>query len=80
MVAIFLAHHNQYFIIFRDSSVFEFTNFPFKTKYINPAVYSANTNYLFLRGNQEKKLSENLLCIYYNSAKTQLFLMGALIH
>ena len=56
MVAIFLAHHDQYFIIFKDSNVFEFTNFPFKTKYINTAVYSVNSNYLFLRGKQEKKI------------------------
>ena len=55
MVSIFLARHDQYFIMFKDSNAFEFTNFPFKTKYINTAVYSVNRNYLFLRGKQEKK-------------------------
>ena len=69
MVSIFLARHDQYFIMFKDSNAFEFTNFPFKTKYINTAVYSVNRNYLFLRGKQEKKklskqLSKNLQCIY----------------
>ena len=42
--------------MFKDSSVSEFTNFPFKTKYDNTAVYSVNSNYLLLRGKQEKKL------------------------
>ena len=42
--------------MFKDSKVSEFTNFPFKTKYDNAAVYSANGNYLLLRGKQEKKL------------------------
>ena len=32
MVSLFLACHDQYFM-FRDSNVFEFTNFPLKTKY-----------------------------------------------
>ena len=56
MVFLFLARHNQYFIMFKDSKVFKFTNFPFKTKYNNTVVYSANSNYLFSRGKQEKKL------------------------
>ena len=59
MVSIFLARHDQYFIMFKDSNAFEFTNFPFKTKYINTAVYSVNSNYLFLRGKQEKKNCQN---------------------
>ena len=42
--------------MFKDSKVFKFTNFPFKTKYNNTVVYSANSNYLFSRGKQEKKL------------------------
>ena len=32
MDSLFLARHDQYFIMFKDSNVFEFTNFPFKTK------------------------------------------------
>ena len=31
---LFFASQNQYFIMFKDSNVFEFTNFPFKTKYV----------------------------------------------
>ena len=55
MVSLFLARHDQYFM-FKDSNVFEFTNFPLKTKYDNTVVYSVNSNYLFLREKQEKKL------------------------
>ena len=54
MVSLFLALHDQYFIMFKDSNVFEFTNFPFKTKPNNTVVYSVNSNYLFLRGKLEK--------------------------
>ena len=49
MVSLFLASHGQYFIMFKDSNIFEFTNFPFKTKYNNAVVYSLNINYLFAR-------------------------------
>ena len=55
MVSLFLAWHDQYFIMFKDSSVFKFTNSPFKTKYNNTIVYSVNSNYLFSRWKQEKK-------------------------
>ena len=65
----FFASQNQYFIMFKDSNVFEFTNFPFKTKYVvlsycrlfqydkfcHTIVYSVNNNYLFSRETQEKK-------------------------
>ena len=54
MVSVFLAFHDQYFIMFKDSNVFEFTIFPFKTKYNNTVVYSVNSNCLFSRGKQEK--------------------------
>ena len=40
MFSLFLTHHDQYLIMFKDSSVFEFTNFPFKTKYNDTVVYS----------------------------------------
>ena len=53
MVSLFLAGH-QYFIMLKDSNVFEFTNFPFKAKYSNNVVYSVNSNDLFSRGIQEK--------------------------
>ena len=42
MVSFFLALHEQCFITFKDSNVFEFTNFPFKTKYNNTVVYPAD--------------------------------------
>ena len=40
--------------MFKDWNVFEFTNFPFKTKYNNTLVRSVNSNYLFLWQKQEK--------------------------
>ena len=61
MVSLFIAHHDQYFIMFKDSNVFEFTNFPFKTKCNNAVVYSVNYNYLISRGKQEKKIVETVL-------------------
>ena len=51
-----LAFHDQYSLMFKDSKVFEFTNFSFKRKYNNIAVYSVNSKYLFSRGKQEKQL------------------------
>ena len=56
MVSLFLALNDQYFILLKDSNGFEFTNFPFETKYNNAVVYSAGRNYLFSREKQEKKL------------------------
>ena len=53
MVSLFLARHDHYFL-FKDSNVFEFTNFSFKIKYNNTVVYSVNSNYSFLRKKQEK--------------------------
>ena len=61
MVSLFLARHDQYFIMFKDSNVFEFTNFSFKTKYNDTVVYSVNSNYLFSMGKQEKKCWDNSL-------------------
>ena len=61
MVSLFLARHDQYFLMFKDSNVFEFTNFPFKTKYNDTAVYSVNSNYLCSMGKQEKKCWDNSL-------------------
>ena len=55
MVSLFPAQHDQYFTMFKDSNVFEFTNFPFKAKYNNTLVYHVNSNYLFSRGKQNKK-------------------------
>ena len=54
--------------MFKDSNVFEFTNFPFKTKYNNTVVYSVNSNYLFLREKQEKNAEVllSLVSIYPN--------------
>ena len=56
LVSLFLARHDQCFIMFKDSNAFEFTIFPFKAKYSNTVVYSVNSNYLFSREKQEKKL------------------------
>ena len=42
MVSFFLALHEQCFITFKDSNVFEIINFPFKTKYNNTVVYPAD--------------------------------------
>ena len=61
MVSLFLARYDQYFIMFKNSNVFEFTNFPFKTKYNDTAVYSVNSNYLFSMGKQEKKCCDKSL-------------------
>ena len=55
MVSLFLAWHDRYFIMFKDSNVFEFINFPFIAKYNNTLVYSVNSNYLFLGEKQEKR-------------------------
>ena len=77
MVSLFRARHDQYFM-FKDSKVFEFTSFPFKTKFYNTVVYSVNSNYLFSKGKQEKIVETtiwlNLLRIYWYSAKARLFL------
>ena len=56
MVSIFVAFFDQYYIMYEDWNVFEYTNFPFKTKYNDTVVYSVDSNYLFLRGKQEQKL------------------------
>ena len=61
MVSLFLAWHDQYFIMFKDSNVFRFTNFPFKAKYNNTVAYSVNSNYLFSRRKQKKNCWNNSL-------------------
>ena len=61
MVSLFLAWHDQYFIIFKDSNVFEFTNFSFKTKYNNTVVYSVNRNIYSRRENKRKNCWNNSL-------------------
>ena len=76
MVSLFLAGHDQYSIMFKDLNVFEFTNFPFKTKYNSTEYYSVNRNYLFSSIKQEKTIVEtilrlNLMCIYKYSVKTR---------
>ena len=47
--------------MFKDLSVFEFTNFSFKTKYNNTVVYSASSNYLFSRGKLKKCWNNSLI-------------------
>ena len=70
MVSFYFAWHDQYFIMFKDSNVFEFTNFLFKTKYNNSVVYSVKRNYLFWREEQEKNLLKQFLdwiyCAFIN--------------
>ena len=60
MICLFLVRHDQYFIMFEDSNVVEFTNFRFKTKYNNNIVYSTNSNCLFSMGKQEKNSLKQL--------------------
>ena len=62
MVSLFLAHHDQHFIMFKDSSFFEFINFPFKTNYNNTVVYSANSNHLFSKGKKRTLRLTQLFC------------------
>ena len=57
MVSLFLAPHDQYLIIFKDSNVFEFSNFSFQQSII----MSVNSNYLFSRRKQEKTIVETIL-------------------
>ena len=56
MISVFLAFFDQYYIMNEDWNVFEYTNFPFKTKYNDTVVYSVDSNYLFSRAKQEQKL------------------------
>ena len=60
MLSLFPVFYDQCSIMFKDSKVFEFTSFPFKTKYNSAVVYSVNSNCLFSRGKQEKKLLKQL--------------------
>ena len=50
MASLVFARRDQYFIIFKDSNVFGFTNFPFETKYNNTVLYS-----VFLDGKTRRK-------------------------
>ena len=61
MVSFFLARHDQYFLMFKGSNVFEFTNFPFKTNCNNTVVYVVNSNCLFSRGKRKKFFWNNSL-------------------
>ena len=61
LVSLFLARHDQYFVMFKDSNVFELTNFPFKTKYNKTVVYSVDSNYLFSRKKNKKNCWNNFL-------------------
>ena len=81
IVSLFLAHHDQCFIMFKDSNIFQFTNFLFRTKDNNTVLYSVNRNCLFSRGKQKKlkTIWLDLLCIYEYFARTRWFLKGVLI-
>ena len=41
----FLAGHDQYLMMFKDSNVFKFTNFPIRAKYNNNNNNNNNNNY-----------------------------------
>ena len=56
MISLFLALHDQYLIMFKDSNVVEFNIFSFQAKYNNTVVFSVNRNYLLSRRKQEKNL------------------------
>ena len=51
--------------MFKDSNVFEFINFPFKTKYNNTVVYSVNSNYSRGENKKKKLLKQFFDYIYY---------------
>ena len=54
--SLFFACHDQYLLMFKESNVFGFTNFSSQTKHNNTAAFPVNSNYLFSRRKQEKKL------------------------
>ena len=67
--------------MFKNSNVFEFTNFPFKTNYNNTVVYTVNISYLFSRGKQEKKLLKQFRqdsMIFKGSPNWRSYLTGEL--
>ena len=57
MVSLFLARHDQHFILFKDLSIFnfQFTNFPSKTKYDNTVVIT------YSQAENKKKIVEKIL-------------------
>ena len=56
MVSLFLAGHDQYSIMFKYSNVYEFTNFPFKTKYNNTEIILLIEIIYSLAENEKKQL------------------------
>ena len=65
MVSLILAWHDQY-LMFKDSNVFEFTNFPLKAKYNNTVVYSVNSNYYSRGENKKKNCWNKIYCLFIN--------------
>ena len=61
MVSRFIAHHDQYFVMFQDLNVSKFPNFSLKAKYNNTVFYSVNSNYLHSRKKQKRKIVETIL-------------------
>ena len=85
MVSLFLSFHDQHFIMFKDSNIYQFTNFPFKTKYNNTLVYFVNSNGLFLKENKKKIFWYNCVYIVYllifcQNPSTNKSLKWVLIH
>ena len=62
MVSLFLAWHDQYFIMFKDSNVFEFTIFHSEQSIII-LICSVNSNYLFSKEEKQKKIVETILWV-----------------
>ena len=61
MVSLFLAFYDQYSVMFKDSNVFEFNNFPFKTKYNNTVLFTQSIAIVYSRGESKKKSCETIL-------------------
>ena len=55
MISLFLALHDQYLIMFKDSNVFEFNIFSFQAKYNNTVVFLLIA-IIYFRGENKKKI------------------------
>ena len=70
MVSLFLARHDPYFIMLKNSNVLEFNNFPFKIKYNNTVAYFVNCIYS-QENNTRKKLLKQffdwIYCVFINT-------------
>ena len=78
---LFVARHDQHFIMFKDSHILPFTNFLLKTKHNNTVVFPVNCKYLFSKEKQEKIVEKtlwlNLLCNILNIRQNSMILEGS---